>query len=291
MKKPSLSTLFKHTFAATSLLTVVACTAADTEISTLSHKEKAVAVISSIETGDLEPIQYINPEQYTQHNLAVADGLEGFGAVMKMLPEGSAKADVKRAFQDGDYVVTHTEYDFFGPKAGFDIFRFEQGKIVEHWDNLQEIAPANPSGRTQFDGATEITDLDKTAQNKSIVTNFVQTILIDGELSQLSDFIGPEDNDYLQHNPNVADGLSGLGQALSQLAKQGMPMLYTKNHKILGEGNFVLSVSEGEFLNKHVAFYDLFRLENGMIVEHWDTIENISAPSDWKNNNGKFAFK
>lgn len=291
MNKQSLSTFFKHTFIATSLLTVVACTTADAEISALSNKEKAIAVISSIETGDLEPIQYINPEQYTQHNLAVADGLEGFGAVMKMLPEGSAKADVKRAFQDGDYVVTHTEYNFFGPKAGFDIFRFEQGKIVEHWDNLQEIAPANPSGRTQFDGVTEITDLDKTAQNKNIVTHFVQTILIDGELSQLSDFIGPEDNDYLQHNPNVADGLSGLGHALTQLANQGMPMVYTKNHKILGEGNFVLSVSEGEFLNKHVAFYDLFRLENDMIVEHWDTIENISDQSDWKNANGKFAFK
>jgi predicted SnoaL-like aldol condensation-catalyzing enzyme len=47
-----------------------------------------------------------------------------------------------RVLQDGDFVATHTEYNFFGPKAGFDIFRFENGLIVEHWNNLQEIAPA-----------------------------------------------------------------------------------------------------------------------------------------------------
>jgi predicted SnoaL-like aldol condensation-catalyzing enzyme len=45
-----------------------------------------------------------------------------------------------RVFQDGDFVFAHTEYDFFGPKIGFDIFRFEKGLIVEPWDNLQETA-------------------------------------------------------------------------------------------------------------------------------------------------------
>jgi predicted SnoaL-like aldol condensation-catalyzing enzyme len=72
------------------------------------------------------------PNQYIQHNLAVADGLAGFGAVLQALPKGSAKANTVRAFQDGNFVFTHTEYNFFGPKIGFDIFRFEEGKIVEH---------------------------------------------------------------------------------------------------------------------------------------------------------------
>lgn len=290
MKKLSLSNLFNKTLITAAVLGLAACTATTTETASISNKEKAVAVISSIETGAAEPIGYINPTQYTQHNLAVADGLAGFAAVMQMLPEGSAKAQVKRSFQDGEYAVTHTEYNFFGPKAGFDVFRFEDGKIVEHWDNLQAIAPANPSGRTQFDGATELKDLDKTEQNKTIVADFVETILIKGDMPQIAKFIGPDNSDYLQHNTAVADGLSGLAEALSALAKAGMPMVYTKNHKILGEGNFVLAISEGEFLKKHVAFYDLFRIENGMLVEHWDTIENIPAQTDWKNSNGKFNF-
>ena len=149
----------------------------------ISNKQKAVELITSIETGDPAPIAYINPNKYIQHNLAVADGLAGFGAVMQMLPKGSAKANVVRAFEDGDYVVLHTQYDFFGPKAGFDVFRFENEQIVEHWDNLQDIAPPNPSGRTQFDGAIEITDLDKTEQNKAIIAEFVDTILMRGDMS------------------------------------------------------------------------------------------------------------
>lgn len=256
----------------------------------LPNRDKAVAVISSIETGDQTAISYINPNKYIQHNLAVADGLAGFGEVMKMLPEGSAKAKVIRTIQDGDYVALHTEYDFFGPKAGFDIFRFEDGLIVEHWDNLQDVAKPNPSGRTQFDGATEITDVNKTDENKAIVSDFVQTILMKGDMSQFSEFIGEKDSDYIQHNVAVADGLSGLSVALKQLAEAGMPMVYSKNHLIIGEGNFVLSVSEGQFMNKHVAFYDLFRVDNGKIVEHWDTIEAIPPKSEWKNTNGKFGF-
>lgn len=254
------------------------------------NKEKAVAVISSIESGDPAPIAYINPTRYKQHNLAVADGLEGFGAVLHQLPEGSARASVKRAFQDGEYVFLHTEYNFFGPKVGMDVFRFEEGLIVEHWDNLQEIAPANASGHTQFDGPTDVQDKDKTEENKALVSSFVDTILIKGDLSQIHHYIGPNDSDYIQHNPAVADGLSGLGAALKALADQGMPMTYSRNHAILGEGNFVLAISEGVFLNQDVSFYDLFRVENGMIVEHWDTIEPLLPKSEWKNENGKFGF-
>ncbi len=127
----------------------------------LSNKEKVVALLNSFNTGDQTPISYINPEKYIQHNLSVGDGLAGFGEVMKNAPEGGFKANVVRAFEDGDFVFTHTEYDFFGPKAGFDVFKFEDGKIVEHWDNLAEVTPPNPSGRTQFDGATDITAKEK----------------------------------------------------------------------------------------------------------------------------------
>jgi len=252
----------------------------------LSNKEKVVALLTSIETGDPAPVNYINPDKYIQHNLAVGDGLDGFGKVIKQLPEGSAKAKVVRAFQDGDYVFTHTEYNFFGPKIGFDIFRFENGKIVEHWDNLQEIVNKTVSGRSQIDGPTEAINFDKTDVNKSLIKGFVEDILKGGNPSRITDYISTEK--YYQHNPAVADGLDALGKALQEMTNAGMPMTYTKNHMILGQGNFVLAVSEGQFLNKHVAFYDLFRIENGQIVEHWDTIEEIPSKENWKNNNGKF---
>lgn len=57
---------------------------------------------------------------------------------------------------------------------------------------------------------------------------------------------------------------------------------------MLGEGNFVLAISEGNFAGQHSAFYDLFRVDNGKIAEHWDTIAAIPARDQWKNTNGKF---
>ena len=253
----------------------------------LSNKDKVVALLNSFNTGDQTPISYINPTKYIQHNLAVGDGLAGFGEVMHHAPEGGFKANVIRAFEDGDYVFTHTEYDFFGPKAGFDVFRFEDGKIVEHWDNLLPVQKPNPSGRTQFDGATELTDLDKTEANKATVKAFIEDVIINHQMDKLTTYINP--TKYIQHNPGVADGLEGFGAAMKYFAENGLVMEYDKLHKVLGQGNFVLTLSEGKFGKKeHSSFYDLFRLENGQIVEHWDVIEPILPKSQWKNNNGKF---
>lgn len=251
-----------------------------------SNVEKVISLVASIETGDPKPLSYINPNQYIQHNLKVGDGLSGFGEVLQQLPKGSAKARVVRAYQDGDFVFTHTEYNFFGPKIGFDIFRFEDGMIVEHWDNLQETAIKNASGRTQIDGPVEATDLDKTDANKALVEGFVRDVLMGANPGRITEYISTEQ--YLQHNPAVADGLDALGKALGEMAKAGTPMIYSKNHMILGQGNFVLAVSEGHFLGEHVAFYDMFRIEDGKLVEHWDTIEEIPPNEEWKNNNGKF---
>ncbi len=256
------------------------------EIKMNTQKEQVVELLHSIENGNSKPIGYINPNKYIQHNLAVNDGLSGFGEVMSLLPKGSAKAKVIRVFQDGNFVFAHTKYNFFGPKAGFDIFRFENGKIVEHWDNLQAIEEKTASGRTQFDGATEIKDLDKTEANKILVKNFINDVLFGKAPEKIIQYISTKK--YFQHNPHVKDGLDGLGEALKSLAEAGMPMVYEKSHKILGEGNFVLSTSEGKFMNKHMAFYDLFRIEDDKIVEHWDTIEEIPSEDKWQNNNGKF---
>lgn len=254
----------------------------------LTNKQKAVALLKSIETGAIEPVGYINPNKYIQHNQAVADGLAGFGALLQQLPEGSAKVNTVRVIGDGNYIIAHTDYNFFGPKIGIDIFRFEDGLIVEHWDNLQEKVSETASGRTQIDGPTDVVDLDKTEVNKTLVTNLINDIFLGANPDKITDYISTEQ--YDQHNPGVKDGLAGLGEALAALAEAGMPMVYEKNHIILGEGNFVLSVSEGIFMNEKVAFYDIFRIENGKVVEHWDTIEKILPDEEAQNNNGKFNF-
>ncbi len=267
-------------------ISLVVAQAQDASHKQLSNKEKVVALLKSIETGDKTPVGYINPQKYIQHNLGVKDGLAGFGEVLSKLPPNSAKAHTVRVFQDGNFVFTHTEYNFFGPKIGFDIFRFENGKIVEHWDNLQKTAGPNPSKRTMTDGTTRLKDLNKTAKNKRLVKRFVTDILIKGKMQKLAAYF--DGNNYLQHNPQIGDGLSGLGKALKAMAAQGIVMKYNKIHKVLGESNFVLVVSEGYLGKQHTSFYDLFRVENGKIAEHWDVIEPILPKAKHQHKNGKF---
>lgn len=254
-----------------------------------TRKAQVVALLKSIETGDAAPVAVINPNRYIQHNLAVPDGLAGLAAVLQALPAGSAKVNTVRVLEDGDYVVAHTEYDFFGPKIGFDVFRFENGLIVEHWDNLQETpAKPNPSARTMIDGATAVTDRARTEANKQLVRSFVDDILVNGRMEKLAGYF--DGDNYIQHNPQIADNLSGLGAALQEMAKAGITLKYDRIHRVLGEGSFVLVVSEGHFAGKPTAFYDLFRVDNGKIAEHWDVLETIPPRSDWKNGNGKFGF-
>jgi len=250
------------------------------------YKQQATELLKSIETGDSKPLTYINPTKYIQHNLAVADGLAGVKALLQSLPRESTTVRMVRVLQDGDFVVLHTDYNFFGPKVGFDIFRFEDGKIVEHWDNLQETAlKPSPSGHTMIDGPTEISDLDKTENNKALMQTYMDDLL-HGRKERFSNYF--EGNNYIQHNPLVADGLTGLFAGLQALAKQGQAVRYSRVHKVLGEGDFVIVVAEGSFGDRPVCYYDLYRIQNAKIAEHWDTIEPIPPRAEWKNPNGKF---
>lgn len=253
----------------------------------LPRKEKVVALMKCLETGDMTPANsYINKNNYRQHNLSIPNGFEGFVETMNALSEENTKVTVVRAFRDNNYVFVHSELHLPAPMVGFDVFKFEGEKIVEHWDNLQTLSRSSVSGRTQLDGPTDAIQLEKTEANKLLVEGFVKDVLYGENPDQLTKYLNPDV--YMQHNPEIGDGFQAVVDTLTKLSNEGTPMVYQKTHLILGEGNFVLCASEGLFSGKPAAFYDLFRVENNKIVEHWDTIESIPEKSQWKNQNGKF---
>lgn len=256
--------------------------------SNLTHKQKVIALLESLENDDKKPLSYINPNKYIQHNLTIEDGVAGIKNFIGNKPKEGFKVNVVRVFQDADYVFTHSEYKFYGDKVGFDIFRFEDGLIVEHWDNLVDRLTTNVSGHSQTDGSTELNHIDDTEYNKTFIGDFIHTILINREYDKLGAYF--YDGNFTQHDTLFGDGASGRRKGLATLANDGITVVYVMNHIILGEGNFVLAISEGKFKGEHTSFYDLFRLRSGKIMEHWDVVETIASKSEWKNNNGKFNF-
>ena len=228
-------------------------------------------------------------EDYIQHNPAVPTGAAPIIGFLPALKDSGIQLTTHRLIAEGDLVVAHNLYEnaqAFGGDTlvAFDVFRIENGQLAEHWDNLAPLAGPNPSGRTQLDGPTDITDLDKTAANKALVTGFVETILMNGEVERITDFISTET--YLQHNTGIADGLDGLGAALGAMAEQGISMVYSDLHIVVAEGNFVFTASEGTLGDAPTAFFDLFRVKEGKIVEHWDIVASI--PDQMAHDNGKF---
>ncbi|MGB3315947.1 MAG: nuclear transport factor 2 family protein [Albidovulum sp.] len=251
-----------------------------------SNKALAVGLLEKgLIGGDADYIRANVAEDYIQHNPLVADGRDGLLGFVEFVGTIDPKvtSTIHRVIAEGDLVVVHSEVDFYGPKSILDLFRIEDGKIAEHWDVIQEVPAETASGRTMFDGATEIADLDKTAENKALVTGFVSDVLMGGKLDRIDDYLAPE---YMQHNPFVPDTRDGLKGFIDYIAANEITFYYSALHTVVAEGNFVFTQSEGVYDGKPTAFFDLWRVEGGKLVEHWDAVQEV--PAEFAHENGMF---
>ena len=263
-------------------------TAQATNTKIKDYKHIAVKILTQgIANGDIEYLKSVIAEDYTQHNPRVPDGRDGLVGMVEHLKTSNAlffDIDTVRVIRDGDIVAIHGRHVGESESVAFDLFRFdENGLAVEHWDGIQEAPETTASGRSMTDGQTEITDHDNTEENRTLVTNFYTDVLINGKAEKIADYLGDV---YMQHNPKIADGAEGLMAIFNYLLENQIPFALHKTHRSIAEGNFVLLQSEGEIAGKPNVFYDLFRVENGKIVEHWDVVQEI--PAEMAHNNGMF---
>ncbi|MEM1075773.1 MAG: nuclear transport factor 2 family protein [Pseudomonadota bacterium] len=231
---------------------------------------------------DAGQIRKLYAADYIQHNPHVPTGLDAVIELLPALKEAGFDYTTHRVLEDGNLLLTHTTYhhaNVFGADevVAFDLWRMQDGKVAEHWDAIIPVHAETVSGRTQTDGTTDVVDLDKTADNKALVENFVRIVLMDQQTDKMDDYIS--NGVYAQHNPVVGDGPDALKAVLGEINNHTL-------HRVIGEGNFVLTQAEGTWGSKPIAIYDLFRVENGKIVEHWDVLQEI--PPKLAHNNGMF---
>lgn len=260
----------------------------------MNKKEIVGTFLGAVVKQDSTTMREVANADYIQHNPFVPTGLEPFIQLLPVLKEHGTHAENVRMFEDGNYVFMHNIWRNAKPfgadvMVAFDILRIdENGKVAEHWDAMTTLVKEIASGRSQTDGPTAVEDMDKTEANKALAVALVEDVLMGKNPAKITDYISAEQ--YHQHNPAIKDGLSGIVEAVQTLTAQNNMFKYKTIHKVLGEGNFVLTVSEGEWSGRAQVFYDLFRMECGKIVEHWDVIQPIPT-ENLANSNGMFGFQ
>lgn len=210
----------------------------------ISNSQKVVMLLEKAFTKnqDRSVLKYVSDKKYIQHNLYAKDQKDGLIAYLDYLSTKDIDTKVVRVFEDQNYVIAQTlsrEDNTY--MHIIDIFRFENGLIVEHWDNIQTIKNIDLVNGLPI----KVLNKNSTKNNKNLIKKYIHDKII-------------KDNSYI------------------------------KNHMILAEGEFVLSVSEIKQSNINYALYELFYIDNSKIKKVWKIKEKILEKKNWQNNNSKF---
>ena len=137
------------------LAVIVARPALAADAKQMEENKKTVAAFydAALNQKDFDAASKYLGNRYTQHNPTAADGPEGLKAFLAFLRDKfpNNRSEIKRIFADGDYVIVHVHAVREPGTRGnaiVDIFKLENGKVVEHWDVVQPIPekPANNNG-------------------------------------------------------------------------------------------------------------------------------------------------
>jgi predicted SnoaL-like aldol condensation-catalyzing enzyme len=267
---------------------------ADTVVGTPAYNKIAAtnSMIDFFAKKDPSCVDRYFTTPYINHNMRAPDGLDPVHDLAKRAVDwDGVHTIVRREIADGDLVVLHSLYSnllgITGQRVAFDIFRFNaEGKAVEHWDCLENAIAPDLSGVSMIAGSVDIVDHDKTEANRAVVTGFVDAVLVGGDASRVESFI--DTARLIVHSPARAPGLARkFGQFIAD--PKGPTVQYLQLHRTLAEGNFVLVQGEARIGTEQVLeVYDLFRLDNGKIVEHWDLLQALAPRDQWANPNGPF---
>ncbi|MGH1464804.1 MAG: nuclear transport factor 2 family protein [Cognatishimia sp.] len=232
-----------------------------------------------------ESVTKYSGHRYTQHSTGVGDGVEGFLSFFEPFLERNPKREIQivRIFEDEQWVFCSAFQSLNDGEAKWvtmDLFYTdENGLLLEHWDT---IAPYREtmSGQDMVGGATEVDLTADTKANKALVLEFTKQVYQEGNPEKASDFVT---SDLVQHAPTIGAGLDGLKSWLKSEEAGRYEMLF----QLIGQGDFVMTYGKRFAQGKEHAVFDLYRVADGKITEHWANAEEIQPREFW-GNSGKF---
>lgn len=233
-----------------------------------------------------EAVTKYTGHRYTQHSTGVGDGVEGFLNFFEPFVARNPKRDIEivRSFQDGRWVFCNAYQSLNDGAARWvtmDMFYTDaDGLILEHWDTIAAYVAQTASGEDMVAGAKHVDAGADGEASKALVLEYTKQVLQEGHTDRLSEFVA---EDLIQHGPDVGAGRDGLAAWLGSEAAGRYEFLF----HLMGAGNFALTYSKRHARGQDIAVFDLYRVEDGLIVEHWTNAEEISPREMW-GNSGKF---
>ena len=234
-----------------------------------------------------EAVDALVGERFVQHSTGIRDGADGFVEYAERFIQQYQQRSVRvvRSISDPPYVFLHglqSLNDGRSERVTTDFYAFDDDdSIIEQWDVVAPHTRERGSWRSVTDGATDIHDVADTDRNKKLVRSMINDTLIHRRKSDKIDrYVA---RNLVDHDASFADDRSALRSA----ARADGPLSYDEIVLVVGEGNFVATLCKARREGTRVAQVDIFRIEKGLIVEHWDNTEVVPPKKEWVNS-GKF---
>ncbi|MEM1378998.1 MAG: nuclear transport factor 2 family protein [Pseudomonadota bacterium] len=224
--------------------------------------------------------------RYTQHSTGVADGVEGFLAFFEPFLERNPVREIEIVclYEDGPWVFCSAFQSLNNGEARWvttDLFYTDpDGLVLEHWDTIAEFVENTRSGESMVGGQRMPDAAADSSASKNLVLEYVKQVLQERNFDRTANFVV---EDLIQHGAEIDSGRSGLLNWLQADQSGSYDMLF----QIIAEGDMVVTYGKRHALGKDIAVFDIYRVRDGLIVEHWSNAEHV-APRDQWNNSGKF---
>ncbi|WP_040699815.1 nuclear transport factor 2 family protein [Nocardia vinacea] len=242
--------------------------------------------------GNLSVVdQYVQPD-LIEHDPTRTNGAAALKEFVQSQRAAYPEASVimHRTLGEGNLVTIHSHFVPVPGTSGnatIDIFRLERGKIVEHWDVIQDVPATTASGNDMFSTLSaplweQPDPCAPTAKNKEIALAMFTGVFVDRDLTAFDRHVA---DPYYQHSPTAPNGIEFPKQLLAQAFTS--PYFNVSIKRVIADGDYVATHAHYHFADdRGMAICDLYRVREGKVVEHWDIVQNVPATSS--NDNAMF---